>query len=177
MEKRNRKQIIADEALLLFAENGVRGTSTVMIANKAKVSEALIFKYYGNKEKLLSHVINSGYTRAVELTRGMFQEKNPLKFIHITLDLPAIFVKSDPLFWKLQKRLLANFDMAQKQHDKFILPVKALLKKAFANLGYEDPNKETRFILLIIDALWKKLVIKPNKNNTEFIDFIKSKYH
>ncbi len=176
MAKINRKQIIAEVALQLFSENGVRGTSTVMIAHEAKVSEALIFKYYGNKEKLLSHIINSGYTKAVELTRGMFQEKNPQKLIHTTLDLPEIFVKSDPLFWKLQKRLLANFEISQKQHDKFIQPVKALLKVAFTNLGYKNPVKETRFLLLVIDALWKKQVMKPNKENAEFIAFVKSKY-
>jgi AcrR family transcriptional regulator len=176
MEKQNRKHIIAHAALQLFSEHGVKGTSTVMIAQKAKVSEALIFKYYGNKEKLLSHIINSGYTRAVELTRGMFLEKNPQKLIHKTLDLPSVFVKNDPLFWKLQKRLLANEPIAQKQHDKFILPVKALLKKAFKSLGYPFPVKETKLILLIIDALWKKQVKQPNKINSEFIAFIKAKY-
>jgi AcrR family transcriptional regulator len=176
MAKINRKQMIVDAALQLFSEHGVRGTSTMMIAQAAKVSEALIFKYYHSKEKLLSHIINSGYTKAVELTRGMFQEKNPLKLIHSTLDLPAVFVKSDPLFWKLQKRLLANYALSQKQHDKFIQPVKAVLKKAFISLGNKNPVKETRLLLLIVDALWKKQVLKPHKNNTELIDFIKEKY-
>jgi hypothetical protein len=59
---------------------------------------------------------------------------------------------------------------------KIIQPVKALLKKAFTSLGYKNPIKETRFLLLVIDALWKKQVIKPDKDNTEFIDFIKAKY-
>jgi AcrR family transcriptional regulator len=176
MEKNSRKHIIAHAALSLFSEHGVKSTSTAMIANEAKISEALIFKYYGSKEKLLSHIINSGYTRAVELSRGHLQEKNPQRLIHITLDLPHIFVKHDPLFWKLQKRLLANDKNAQKQHDKFIQPVKVVLKKAFKNLGYKHPIKETQLLLMIIDALWKKQVLQPDKENLEFIAFIKQKY-
>ncbi len=176
MEKNNRKNIIANVALTLFSEQGIKSTSTAMIANTAKISEALIFKYYGSKERLISHITNSGYTRAVELTRGIFKEKNPEMLIHITLDLPSVFVQNDPLFWKLQKRLLANDKSAQKQHDKFIQPVKVLLKKAFKQLGYKNPIKETQFILMIIDALWKKQVMQPDKDNSEFIAFIKQKY-
>ncbi len=176
MEKNNRKHTIANAALFLFSEHGVKSTSTAMIAHDAKISEALIFKYYASKEKLLSHIINSGYTRAVELSRGTLKEKNPQRLIHTVLDLPSVFVKHDPLFWKLQKRLLANDKSAKKQHDKFIQPVKVELKKAFKSLGYKHPVKETQLLLMIIDALWKKQVIQPNKVPTEFIAFIKLKY-
>jgi len=56
----SRKEKIMREALLLFAENGYADTSTKIIAQNAGVSEALIFKHFGNKDSLLFHLIKSG---------------------------------------------------------------------------------------------------------------------
>lgn len=176
MKKVNRKQQIIDAALLLFADRGFQGTSTSLIAKEAQVSEALIFKYFGNKNKLLVYLIKTGYEKAVEYSRGMLQEKDPLKFIQKTIELPSLFVKDDPLFWKLQKRLLVELDFSQKQHERFILPVYALLKKAFTELGYQQPEKETEVILMLVDALWKLQVSKQTKNTADIADFVKTKY-
>ena len=176
MKTTNRKQQIIDAALYLFANNGFIGTSTALIAKEAKVSEALIFKYFGNKNKLLVYIIKAGYEKAVEHSRGMLQEKNALQFIHKTIDLPFMFVKDDPLFWKLQNRLMVELDFSHKQHERFILPVHAPLKKAFTDLGYEHPARETEVILMLVDSLWKMQVSKQNKNASEIAQLIKSKY-
>jgi AcrR family transcriptional regulator len=176
MKKINRKQQIIDAALLLFSDRGFQGTSTSLIAKEAGVSEALIFKYFSNKNKLLVYLIKNGYEKAVEYSRGMLQEKDPLLFIHKTIDLPSHFVKNDPLFWKLQKRLLVELDFAQKQHERFILPVQGLLKTVFAQLGYSEPEKETEVILILVDSLWKMQVNKQTKAIGEITAFIKTKY-
>ena len=176
MKKINRKQQIIDAALYLFAERGFQGTSTALIAKEAEVSEALIFKYFGNKNKLLVYLIKSGYEKAVEYSRGMLQEKDALLFIQKTIELPALFVKDDFLFWKLQKRLLVELDFAQKQHERFILPVQGLLKDAFKKLGYANPEKETEVLLMLVDSLWKMQVTKQTKATNELAAFIKTKY-
>lgn len=48
---------IMDAAIYLFAKNSYKNTSTKSIALKANVSEALIFKKFGNKHNLLHEVI------------------------------------------------------------------------------------------------------------------------
>ena len=45
----SRKERIMKEALLLFSDQGYTNTSTKTIAQNAAVSEALIFKHFGNK--------------------------------------------------------------------------------------------------------------------------------
>src|SRR5690606_40822044 len=65
----SRKDKIMREALLLFAEKGYIDTSTKIIAQQAGVSEALIFKHFGNKDNLLSHLIKSGYRRVLQQDR------------------------------------------------------------------------------------------------------------
>ncbi len=55
----NRKEKIAHAALYLFAEKGYENTSTQLIGQNAEVSEALIFKHFGNKENLLHHIVKN----------------------------------------------------------------------------------------------------------------------
>ncbi len=171
----NRKENIAVAALNLFAERGYEHTSTQLIAREADVSEALIFKHFGNKEQLLAHVVKSGYKRVVAHNRGMLQEKDPLDFIHSILDFPEKLVSREPEFWKLQYRLL-DTPMAQKHHEHFIQPVYALLVTAFSELGYENPEMETQFVLLVIDSLWKNMVVAGTEDKRALVAFIKDKY-
>lgn len=79
----SRKERIMKEALALFAEKGYADTSTKIIAQNAEVSEALIFKHFGNKDALLFHLIKSGYRRVLMYHKGMMTYKNPKTFSKI----------------------------------------------------------------------------------------------
>lgn len=53
----DKQRAVLDAAISLFAEKGYVATSTSEIAKKAGVSEGLIFKHFGNKEKLLHSIV------------------------------------------------------------------------------------------------------------------------
>ena len=67
----SRKEKIVREALNLFSEQGYADTSTKAIAQNAGVSEALIFKHFGNKDALLVHLIKAGYRKVLTHHKGM----------------------------------------------------------------------------------------------------------
>lgn len=174
----NRKQSIAENALALFASRGYENTSTQLIAKEAGVSEALIFKHFGNKEKLLAFIIKEGYKRIVENNRGIFQDKNPLDFIYTVIELPYKLVWEEPQFWELQYRLL-DLEISMKQHERFMQPLNALLVKAFKELNYEDPEKETELMLVFVEAFWKYLIAHRDENKSKYLElqrFFKTKY-
>ncbi len=174
----NRKQSIADNALALFAGRGYDNTSTQLIAKAAGVSEALIFKHFGNKEKLLAFIIKEGYKRIVEHNRGIFQDKNPLDFIYTVIELPYKLVWEEPQFWELQYRLL-DLEVSMKQHQRFMQPLHAMLVKAFKELKYEHPEKETALMLVFVEAFWKYLIAHRDEPKNRFLEmqqFFKSKY-
>ena len=170
-----RRQHIANVALQLFGDKGFENTSTQQIAKAAGVSEALIFKHFGSKDQLLEFVVKSGYQRIIEHNRGGLLENDPLTFIHSVIDLPYKLVLEEPAFWKLQYRL-ADRDLAQQQHERFMRPVPTRLRVAFEQLGYPEPDKETRLLLLLIEALWKIAANKTDEHAREMLDFIKQKY-
>ena len=58
-------------------------------------------------------------------------------------------------------------------------PLHALLIKAFKELGYEQPDKETELMLVFVEAFWKYLIAHRDENKTQFLElqrFFKTKY-
>lgn len=57
MKAEDRRAQIIDVALKLFSEKGFAGTRTREIADRAGISEALIFRHFGSKEELYNEAL------------------------------------------------------------------------------------------------------------------------
>lgn len=171
----SRKDKIIREALILFAEKGYVDTATKEIAIQAGVSEALIFKHFGNKDNLLSYLIKSGYRRVLMRHRGMMTYRDAKAFLRNMINLPRELVHEDMLFWKMQERL-SHHEFSKQQHDLFMKPVAPIITKAFTELGYENPDMETQLLLLIIEILWKKKATGDLQNIEDLTKTLEEKY-
>jgi len=171
----SRKEKIMREALLLFAEKGYIDTSTKIIAQRAEVSEALIFKHFGNKDGLLFHLIKSGYRRVLQHHRGMMIYQDAKSFLRSMINLPKELVSEEPLFWKLQERL-SHHEFSRQQHELFMKPVYPVIKRAFSELGYGNPELETQLLLMIIETLWKKEANGELSHSAEVAKLLEAKY-
>lgn len=171
----SRKEKILKEALLLFAEKGYMDTSTKVIAQRAGVSEALIFKHFGNKDNLLFHLIKSGYRRVLQHHRGMMTYRDARSFLGSMINLPRELVNEEPLFWKLQERL-SHHEFSRQQHESFMKPVYPTIKRAFTELGYDDPELETQLLLMVIEILWKKEANGELGHSAEVARLLEAKY-
>ncbi len=172
----SRKEKIMVKALGLFAEKGYVDTSTKEISAAAGVSEALIFKHFGNKDALLAHLIKSGYRRVLQYHKGMMTYKSAKDFLKNMIFLPSKLVAEEPLFWKLQERL-SHIPFSKQQHDQFMKPVQPIIHRAFVELGYENPALETQYLLLIIDMLWKKEACGEIDNSLVIAKLLEKKYN
>lgn len=65
-KKEKTMQSIMDTAINLFSTLGYNATTTALIAREAHVSEAVIFKYYKNKENLLKEISSIAITQIIE---------------------------------------------------------------------------------------------------------------
>lgn len=175
VKEESRREKIIKEALLLFAEKGYAYTSTKTIAENAGVSEALIFKHFGNKDNLLSYLIKSGYRRVVMHHRGIMTYVDAKRFLKNMISLPSELVHEEPLFWKLQERL-SHLEISKQQHDQFMKPVHPIIKRAFTELGYDNPELETQLMLLFIEILWKREATGDLHNAKEIAQLIERKY-
>ena len=66
-----KRQLIMDTALQLFAEEGYISASIDKIAQKAGISKGLLYTYFNNKEDLLYQILLSGIGK---ISEGLFPE-------------------------------------------------------------------------------------------------------
>lgn len=175
LKVKTRKEKIIVEAMKLFAEKGYVDTSTKEIAQNAGVSEALIFKHFGNKDRLLSYLIKAGYRQVLASHKGMMTYQNARSFLANMIRLPHDLVNADPLFWKLQERL-SHHSFSRQQHELFMKPVRPILERAFKELGYENPKLEAELLLQVIDTLWKKEATGELPYSVELAELLQNKY-
>lgn len=163
----SKKKDILDAALKLFTEKGVRATSTKSIASEAETSEALIFKHFGTKEKLLEEIIKHSYQEATKIISNYLNEEHGLQYILKIVEIPRILAHSHPDFWKMQHKIMSLNLLSQKHHDIFMRPCHDKLAIAFSELQYKNPVLEAELLLIYIDGMWKHFASQQLDSKTE----------
>jgi len=67
----------------------VAAVSTARIAKEAGVSEALIFRHFGNKQQLVEAVVKAGLAAKSSIVNGALHSPDPLSLVHAVLTIPA----------------------------------------------------------------------------------------
>ncbi|MGB1735493.1 MAG: TetR/AcrR family transcriptional regulator, partial [Schleiferiaceae bacterium] len=73
-----KQQQILSSAQKLFALEGVAAVSTARIAKEASVSEALIFRHFGNKQQLVQAVVKAGLAAKSSIINGALHSPDPV---------------------------------------------------------------------------------------------------
>ena len=170
-----KQENIINAALILFAEEGFKSTSTSKIANKAGVSEGLIFRHFQNKEGLLEAIIKEGETRVLELFSEILSEKDGKEVIKKTIEL-GLKISNTPEefnFWKLQYKIKWELESYNKQKMQ---PILEKLTEAFKNLRYKNPEAEADLILIQLDGLATRLFLQKEFEINSTIEFLITKY-
>jgi len=171
---------ILQVALELFANQGYVNTSTSKIAEKAGVSEGLIFRHFGNKEGLLDAIISIGTSTIDQYLEQMQSETDPKKVINQIIEFPLNIIKDNPDYWQLTSSLkFQTPQIASRYHNpEMINKVEFILEKAFTELNHPNPKMETKFLFISIMGLGSIIKqIHNEKEITELINYIKSKYN
>src|SRR5690606_27588921 len=135
----SRKEKIAQASLRLFAERAYSDPSTKEIAHAAGVSEALIFKHFGNKDSLLTHLIKAGYRRVLQHHRGMLHYSSAKAFLANMISLPSKLDAEPSLFWNMQERL-SHIPCSRPPYEQVIKRVQPVVLLAFKELLYAAPH-------------------------------------
>ena len=168
-----KKERILEAALELFAKQGFAATSTNAIAKKAKVSEGLLFKHFGNKQGLLDALLQEGEERVAVLASPIIIEENPQEVLRKYIELPFNIPEETYNFWRLLFQLKWNIDY---DHQKKAKPLRTKLLAVFAELGKEDPELETEMLMHLIDSVSIGLLQGNLGEPLVYRDFLLKKY-
>lgn len=99
--RKQKKKLILETALELFAESGFHSTSISQIAKKAGISKGLIYNYFESKKEVLDEIIREGTNSVYEgfdLNRdGVLTTDEFIYFIRRTFRV----ISENPRYWKL----------------------------------------------------------------------------
>ncbi|MFC1856560.1 TetR/AcrR family transcriptional regulator [Thermodesulfobacteriota bacterium] len=100
----NKRQDILQAAILLFAEQGFDGTTTLQISKEAGITEPVIYYHFTGKDALFTGIIASTFEKF---------------FAHLN-DLPE---KTDTAFEKIENLIVLHFDIVKEMPDEIYLAV------------------------------------------------------
>lgn len=145
-----KQEDILQSALALFATESYHATSTSKVAKTAGVSEGLIFRHFTSKEGLLNAVLEQGEQRFKQLYANLLFETAPAQVIRRYVDAPFSVPESNHTFWQLQFTLKweINYDATTKTD-----PVRQVLRNAFMQLTYPQPDMETTLLMHCMDGI------------------------
>lgn len=170
-----KKEKILKAALDLFAQEGFKSTSTSKVATKAGVSEGLIFRHFGNKDGLLAAILEEGHDRLKTLFSDIVMESDPQQVINKTLNIANQIAQDDEQshFWKLQYKLKWETEMYDEVRME---PIELALTNAFKKLGYDEPQKEAKILLLLLDGMATRYFLSTNFDLESMVDILLIKY-
>ncbi len=149
-----KKELILNVALELFAENGFHATSISQIAKKAKISKGLTYNYFESKRDILDEIIKKGFNSIYsdfDLNNdGVLSEDEFRHFVKHSFDI----MRENTEFWKLYFSLMFQPKVTESfQHDysESTQKIFKMFYQFIINSGSKDPESD----LLVISSLLK----------------------
>lgn len=144
-----KQQQILASSQKLFALEGVAAVSTARIAKEAGVSEALIFRHFGNKQQLVEAVVKAGLAAKSSIVNGALHSPDPLSLVHAVLSIPADVADNYDQFlpWVAHLRAVRESSI-EISSDNF---VRERLVWAVLEIGHGRPEAVAYTIERILD--------------------------
>ena len=152
--RKQKKELILESALELFAENGFHVTSISQIAKKAGISKGLIYNYFESKTEILSEIIKIGFDSVysnLDLNHDeVLSEEEFVYFIRQTFKI----MRENMEFWKLYMSLMLQPKVSESLKQDYGNEAQAIFK-LFYNFITSKGSKDPESDMLAISALLK----------------------
>ena len=162
--REQKRTLIKDTAMEMFAEKGFAGTSISSIAKKAGISKGLMYNYFTNKEDLIKTIILDGFNILIEVfdanKDGKLTKEELIYFLKETSNI----LKENVSFWKLYFIVMMQADvikLIENEFMEFLMPFLTTLIEYFADQGVENPEAYARLLGATLDGISLNYVVDP----------------
>ncbi len=162
--RKEKKELIKQTALELFAENGFHATSINQIAKKAGISKGLTYNYFASKNDILKEIIDEGFHQIHDLFDpnhdGILTEEELIFFVEKTFDT----VGSNLRHWKLFFTLMLQPIVSENFSYQYIDASKVMLKMMhdfLVSKGSKDPEGDMLMINSMIEGALLYSIVTP----------------
>jgi AcrR family transcriptional regulator len=182
--RENKRKLITDTALSLFANYGYHGTSISILVKEAGISKGLIYNYFKSKEDILKEIFNEGLEQMMSIfdpnKDGVLTTDELEYFINKSFD----FVIENRQYWSLYFSVMLQpsvLKMFEKKIQELVAPITKIFYNYFDSLGCKDPLLEMRYFGALMDGLTLNYIMDPEHFPVEKVkkrlldDFTKKK--
>ena len=121
MSKTDKREEIVRAALELIAENGFHGAPMAMIAERANVGAGTIYRYFENKDVLITGLYQDLEERMYPVIRERYELNKPIRdrFLHLGITLLRYFIENPLDFRYLEQFHNSPYGVAYRR-DKIL---------------------------------------------------------
>ncbi len=162
--RKEKKELILQTALELFAEFGFHATSINQIAQKAGISKGLTYNYFSSKNEILEAIIEGGFHQIHDLFDpnhdGILTEEELISFINTSFEI----VKNNLRHWKLFFSLMLQPVVSENFMTRYAEAGEAMFKMMHQFLvekGSKDPEGDMIIINSMIEGAFMYAIVAP----------------
>ena len=163
--RKQKKELIMETALELFAEKGFHATSISQIAKKAGISKGLTYNYFESKKEILEELIDHGFStiyNSFDLNKdGILTEEEFKHFIKNNFSL----VRENLQHWKLFFSLMLQpmvADTFAKDYEEKGAPYFKMMYDFILSKGSKDPQGDLMAISSMLEGAFLYCVAAPD---------------
>nr|WP_321357379.1 TetR/AcrR family transcriptional regulator [uncultured Draconibacterium sp.] len=163
--RKQKKHLIMETALGLFAENGYHATSISQIAAKAKISKGLTYNYFKSKKEILDELMEHGFNEIYDNLDinhdGILTQEEFIYFIRQNFKL----LRENIQHWKLFFSLLLQPQISQtfaKTYEEKAGPIFNLFYGFIKAQGSKNPESDLMAIASLIEGAFLYCVAAPD---------------
>jgi AcrR family transcriptional regulator len=154
--RQEKRQLIMDTALELFAATGYENTTINLIAKKAGISKGLLYNYFTSKEELMEAILNKGIDDMLAVfdpnKDGILDNMEMEFFITQTFRM----IKENRKMWKLYTAISFQpsvYKTIEKRTKELYEPMVRMMTNYFKDNRFENPQIETFMFSALMDGI------------------------
>jgi AcrR family transcriptional regulator len=180
--REEKRELILQTGLTLFATDGYHNVSVSDIARAANISKGLMYNYFRSKEDLLSTIVQKGFkdiADAFDVDNDGILTQHELGFF---IDYTFKTLKANKQFWRLYFMLILQpdvFEIVKKEYNIIKEKIGMIAHAFFRQQGVEDPKREMMVLAALIEGMAFQFVFTENGGNYPLHimeDYIYQKY-
>jgi AcrR family transcriptional regulator len=170
--RKQKRELIIDTALELFAEHGYHATTMSQIANKASISKGLAYNYFESKQEILDEIVKKGFDSVYahfDLDHdGTLTVDEFRYFINETFNM----LTQNRSFWKLFMTLMLQTGFVESSWEKYSKTsesIVSMLNRFIISAGSTNPESDVLSIAFLLKGAFLVAVTNPEITNQENI--------
>jgi AcrR family transcriptional regulator len=162
--RENKKALIMDTALELFAGKGYYPTSISDIAQKAGISKGLMYNYFESKEELIKAIVDKGMAEFTDIFDANKDGVLTMEEFTYFIDESLRRLKENTSYWKLYFSIILQppvYEMARERMFELTPLNQQILVNYYIRRGARNPQLEVILFHVLMDGVFMNYIMDP----------------